>query len=258
MLTAEGTIVAAMRSGIWLLDRDGRKVKELARNPEDTGLSRFNDGGTDPRGRFWLGTKDDRKQGGAHLYRYDSRGLVSVEGDIDVSNGVAFSPDGRYLYHSDTPRFTVYRYAYDVETGEARDRQVFLRFDPRSADRGRPDGGAVDAEGCYWTALFEGGRVQRYAPDGGLLGEYPVPARCPTMPAFGGPGMKTLFVTTARTGRPAAELAAHAPFRQPFRHAGRRSGCRQAALRSADMKETTRCPVPTIPSAMPPCRGGRS
>ena len=78
---------------------------------------------------------------------------------------------------------------------------MFVRLEPTETDRGRPDGAAVDAEGCYWTALFEGGRIQRYAPDGRLLAEYPVPARCPTMVCFGGPDLKTLYVTSARTGR---------------------------------------------------------
>ena len=72
---------------------------------------------------------------------------------------------------------------------------MFLRLQPSEADHGRPDGAAVDAEGCYWTALFEGGRIQRYAPDGRLLAEYPVPARCPTMVCFAGADLKTLYVT---------------------------------------------------------------
>ena len=112
------------------------------------------------------------------------------------------------LYHSDTPTFTVWRYAYDPATGAAADRSVFARLTPSETDRGRPDGAAVDREGCYWVALFEGARIQRYAPDGRLLAEYPVPARCPTMVCFGGPDRRTLYVTSARTGRSDEELAA--------------------------------------------------
>jgi sugar lactone lactonase YvrE len=203
-----GGFIAAFRSGLWLLDASGYRLEKLADNPEDQRSSRFNDGRVDPAGRFLAGTIDEPKDGGkAHLYRYDRRGLNVLASGLLTSNGVAFSPDGQTLYHSDTPTFTVWRYAYDPATGEATDKTLFVRLEPTAADRGRPDGAAVDAEGCYWTALFEGGRIQRYAPDGRLLAEYPVPARCPTMVAFGGPDLKTLFVTSARTGRSEEELA---------------------------------------------------
>ena len=93
-------------------------------------------------------------------------------------------------------------------TGEATDKTLFVRLQPTETDRGRPDGAAVDAEGCYWTALFEGGRIQRYAPDGRCWPNIPFPARCPTMVCFGGADLKTLYVTSARTGRPDDELEA--------------------------------------------------
>lgn len=207
-LRAGGGFIAGFRSGLWLLDAQGRRLEKLADNPEDQATSRFNDGRVDPAGRFLAGTIDEPKAGAnAHLYRYDRRGLSVLAGGLLTSNGVAFSPDGRILYHSDTPTFTVWRYAYDPATGEARDRTLFARLSPTESDRGRPDGAAVDAQGCYWTALFEGGRVQRYASDGRLLAEYPVPARCPTMVAFGGHDLKTLYVTSARAGRPPDELS---------------------------------------------------
>lgn len=203
-----GGFIAGLRSGIWRLDARARPVERLAANPEDAATNRFNDGRADPAGRFLLGTMDEPKSSGdARLYRYDRRGLVPLAGGLMTSNGLAFSPDGRVLYHSDTPRFTIFAHDYDPETGAATNRRVFARLDATAPDRGRPDGAAVDAEGCYWTALFEGGRVQRYAPDGRLLAEYPVPARCPTMLAFGGADLRTLYVTSARAGRPEAELA---------------------------------------------------
>ncbi len=204
-----GGFIAAFRSGLWLLDSGGNRLEKLADNPEDQRTSRFNDGRVDPAGRFLAGTIDEPKDGGkAHLYRYDRRGLHALASGLLTSNGVAFAPDGLTLYHSDTPTFTVWRYAYDPATGEATDKTLFARLEPTETDRGRPDGAAVDAQGCYWTALFEGGRIQRYAPDGRLLAEYPTPARCPTMVAFGGPDLKTLFVTSARTGRSEEELLA--------------------------------------------------
>jgi sugar lactone lactonase YvrE len=208
-LRKDGGFIAGFRSGLWLLDSQGIRETKLADNPEDQRTSRFNDGRVDPAGRFLVGTIDEPKDGGkAHLYRYDHRGLATLASGLLTSNGVAFSPDGRTLYHSDTPTFTVWRYAYNPASGEATDKTLFARLAPTETDCGRPDGAAVDAEGCYWTALFEGGRIQRYAPDGRLLAEYPVPARCPTMICFGGADLKTLYVTSARTGRSGDELAA--------------------------------------------------
>jgi sugar lactone lactonase YvrE len=206
-LAEDGGFVAGFRSGLWQLDERGTRRKQLAANPEDQQTSRFNDGRTDRHGRLFAGTIDEPKAGGrAHLYRYDERGLTAVVAGLLTSNGLAFSPDGRWLYHCDTPTFTVYRYAYDPQRGDLGERNVFVRLTPTADDRGRPDGAAVDAEGCYWTALYEGGRVQRYSPRGELLAEYPVPARCPTMLAFGGSDVRTLYVTSARDGRPEEEM----------------------------------------------------
>jgi sugar lactone lactonase YvrE len=207
-LVAGGGFVAGLRSGIWLIDADGRPVRKLAANPEDQAISRFNDGMVDPMGRFIAGTVDEsREKGIAGLYRYDRNGLAQLADSLLTSNGVAFSPDGRRLYHADTLRYTLYTYDYEPETGTASNRQVFARFGSET-DKGRPDGGAIDLEGCYWTALFEGGRVQRYSSDGALLTEYPLPVKCPTMVSFGGADMRTLYCTSARVGRSETELAA--------------------------------------------------
>lgn len=206
-LVKAGGFIAGLRSGLWLLDASGALLQKLADNPEDQAISRFNDGMVDPAGRFVAGTVDEtRERGIASLYRFDRDGLVQLASGLLTSNGVSFSPDGTRLYHSDTLRYTLYTYDYDPKRGTASNRQVFARFGSET-DRGRPDGGAVDVEGCYWTALFEGGRVQRYDPNGNMLAEYPVPALCPTMVTFGGPDMKTLYCTSARVGRSDAELA---------------------------------------------------
>lgn len=192
--------VAGLRSGVWLLDRTGRKERRLAGNPLDPQTLRFNDGGLDSHGRLLIGTIDEtRRDGRAALYRLDRQGLAEVAGGLMTSNGVAFSPDGHTLYHSDTPRFVIYRCDYDPATGDVGNRVVFARLTPTASDRGRPDGAAVDATGCYWSALYDGGRLQRYDTCGNLLAEYSFPVRCPTMPAFGGADLKTLFVTSARS-----------------------------------------------------------
>jgi sugar lactone lactonase YvrE len=194
-----GGYVAGLRSGIWLLDAKGAKVRQLAPNAENAATNRFNDGRVDPRGRYLAGTLDEPKAGGnAALYRYDRRGLARVTEGIMTSNGLAFSPDGRTLYFSDTPRFVIYRFDYDPDTGEATNRRVFARIEPTATDRGRPDGAAMDVEGCYWSSMYEGSRIRRYDPDGKVMADYHVPALNTTMPAFGGADMKTVFVTTAR------------------------------------------------------------
>ncbi|MCM2291024.1 SMP-30/gluconolactonase/LRE family protein [Allorhizobium sp. BGMRC 0089] len=204
-----GGFIAGLRSGLWLLSPKGELLQKLADNPEDQSTSRFNDGSVDPAGRYITGTVDEtREKRQASLYRYDRRGLVRLEEGLLTSNGAAFSPDGKRFYHSDTLAYTLYTYDYDPETGEATNRQVFARFGSET-DKGRPDGGAVDAEGCYWSALYEGGRVCRFSPDGALIATYPVPVKCPTMVAFGGADMKTLYLTSARAGRPEEELKAY-------------------------------------------------
>ena len=153
----DGGIVAAMRTAIRLLDRSGKRLRDLAANPDDASRNRFNDGGTDPRGRLWVGTMDETKtKGDGSLFRYDRRGLVRVEGGLMTSNGVAFSPDGRWMYHSDTPRFTIYRYAYDGETGTAGEREVFARLDPGSEDQGRPGRCGGRCGGLLLDGAFRG------------------------------------------------------------------------------------------------------
>lgn len=194
-----GGLIAGLRSGVWLLEDDGRKRRLLARNPGDARTLRFNDGGIDPRGRLLIGTIDETKrEGRAGLYRLDADGLAEVASGLMTSNGVAFSPDGRRLYHSDTPRFVIYERDYRPDTGEVGERRIFARLDPQAADRGRPDGAAVDRAGDYWSALYEGSRVNRYDASGSLVAEYPLPVRSPTMPAFGDADLKTLYVTTAQ------------------------------------------------------------
>lgn len=194
-----GGYVAGLRSGIWLLDEYAQKVRRLAANPGDESTLRFNDGGIDPRGRLIIGTIDQtRRDSRAGLYLLGVAGLIELAAGLLTSNGVAFAPDGRTLYHSDTPRFVIYQRDYCPDTAVAGAASVFARLDPQANDRARPDGAAIDSAGNYWSALYEGSRVHQYDPAGRLLEVYPVPARIPTMPAFGGTDLKTLYLTTAR------------------------------------------------------------
>jgi len=208
-------LLLAMRDGLWRFDPGSGQRSALATPPYDTSTERFNDGKCDPRGRFWVGTiYEPRDHPNAALYRFSGGVLTRQAAGVTVSNGLAWSPDGRTMYWSDTKAHTVYAFDVDAASGELGPRRVFAGFTPKAAGAsldgygGRPDGAAVDMEGCYWVAMFEGQRLLRLSPDGALLREVRLPVRCPTMPCFGGADLKTLYVTTARENRPAAELAA--------------------------------------------------
>jgi sugar lactone lactonase YvrE len=210
-----GRLMLACRDGLFRFDPGSGQRTQLAAAPYDTAVERFNDGKADPQGRFWAGTIfEPRTAAAAALYRFGVDGLKRIAGDITTSNGIAFSPDGATLYWGDTPRHRVMAYAFDAVQGTISAARVLAQFDVKQPGQdlatygGRPDGAAVDAEGAYWCAMFEGQRLVRLAPDGTLLQSLPLPVRCPTMPCFGGPDLKTLFVTTARQGRPDGELAA--------------------------------------------------
>ena len=195
-----------MRDGIWFVDRDGKLERKVADAPYDPAHHRFNDGRADPQGRFWVGSMNERRDANTGaLFRLDvNLKLTPVVADVMISNGLAFSPDGRTLYHADTPTRTVWAYDLDAATAAISNRREFARFDGETE---RPDGGAVDSEGCYWSAFYRGGKVVRISPQGSLLAEYPVPAMCPTMCAFGGPDLRTIYVTSARQERGDDELA---------------------------------------------------
>lgn len=209
-----GGLLVARRDGLWRLDTRTGAQDRLAAPPYDPSRQRFNDGKPDARGRFWVGTIDDAREPQACLYRCDSGNFERMDGGIANSNGLAFSPDGRRLYWADTKGHQLWVFSpVDPDSGCLGDRHRLASFAPPQAGvplqryGGRPDGAAVDAEGCYWVAMYEGQRLLRLSPEGVLLQEVRLPVRCPTMPCFGDADLRTLFVTTARQGRPEAELA---------------------------------------------------
>jgi sugar lactone lactonase YvrE len=203
---AAGGFIVALRDGIWLADAKGRVERKVADAPFAPAHHRFNDGRCDRQGRFFVGSINERRDApSAALWRLDPDGtLREIFAGITTSNGLAWSPDGRTMYHADTPTRTIRAFDYDVATGTPSNPRTFAHF---AGETERPDGGTVDAQGCYWTAFFRGGKVVRLSPQGRVLAEHPVPAMCPTMCAFGGPDLTTLYVTSARTGRDADELA---------------------------------------------------
>jgi sugar lactone lactonase YvrE len=131
-------------------------------------------------------------------------------GGMTNSNGLAWTPDGKIMFHADTTSHRIDVYDYDLATGTQSNGRNLVTFE---ADKttgtygGRPDGAAIDSEGNYWIAMYEGGRILKLSPTGELLQQVDLPLVCPTAVCFGGPDLRTLYVTSACGGRPAEELA---------------------------------------------------
>lgn len=196
-LCQNGDILTALRDGVYVFSATDNTFRRIA-TPDSVSTNRLNDGKVSPEGRFWIGSMDDRAD------KLPVAALFSLEADLStrrkvnglrVSNGLAWSPDGRILYHSDSRAATVWRYDYAPESGELGEQQIFITYQP---EWGRPDGAAVDSEGCYWSAGVTAGRLNRFDPDGRLISFIELPASHITMPCFGGPQMKTIFVTSSR------------------------------------------------------------
>ena len=199
-------LVLAMRTGFHLFDLETEQLTFLCHPEPALTTNRLNDGKVSPEGRFWAGTMDERpdKQPIGSLYRLDAdHRCTRMAGDVKVSNGLAWSPDGRTMYHSDSRGGAIFRYAYDPETGAIGPREIFVTMQP---EWGRPDGGATDEEGCYWGCGISAGRVNRFSPSGELIEYVELPITHPTMPCFGGPGGRTLYVTSLRENLTDAEL----------------------------------------------------
>ncbi len=214
-----GGLVIARRDGVFRAHDWGGALQKIATLPYDVAVVRANDGKCDALGRFWVGTIDEPKaRHAAALYSIDCRKGPAViaqhAGEALTGNGLAWSVDGRTLYWSDTPNHIIHAWTYDLDDNVLSGHRSFAAFARKpdgwtfedSRYQGRPDGAAVDVQGNYYAAMFEGRRIAKFSPDGRLLEEIPTPAQCPTMPCFGGEDLKTLYLTTARHGRSADEL----------------------------------------------------
>lgn len=191
----EGWILAAGRGFVHLTpEGDLRPIVDVA--PVGT---RMNDGACDPQGRFWAGTlADDFRPGGGALYRLDGDGQVElVLGDLTISNGLGWSPDGATMYLVDSGPRVVHAFEFHAETATIADGRVLASV---PQDIGTPDGLTVDADGDIWVAIYNGGRVHRYAPNGALRDVLLLPAAQSTSCAFAGPKLNRLYVTTATEG----------------------------------------------------------
>ncbi|MEM5522309.1 SMP-30/gluconolactonase/LRE family protein [Sulfitobacter sp. AS59] len=198
------TLLIASETGLWQFDLISGERALVAPLEAEQPLTRSNDGRADPWGGFWIGTMGfDAERGMGAIYRFYKGELRKLFGDITISNSIAFSPDRRFAYYTDTPTRQIMRVALDAEDGWPEgDAEVFV--DLKQSKR-NPDGSVVDSEGCLWNAQWGAGQVVRYGPDGTLMGTYDVPAAQATCPAFGGPDLKTVFVTSAAQGRDGAQ-----------------------------------------------------
>lgn len=205
--TLSGRLIVALKHDLALFDPESGSLQPFARLPPDEpGSTRLNDGKVGPDGAFWVGTMHDapeREPIGA-LYRVAPDGSVTkqIEG-LKVSNGLAFSPDGTLMYHADTRSFWLDRWDFSAATGAISGRTRIREFD---GGIGLPDGGAMDAEGRYWSAGIYGGQINCFSLEGELLSSLAFPVPAPTMPCFCGQDLRLIAVTSHRTGAIAAQL----------------------------------------------------
>ena len=202
--TRAGRLLLALRHDLALLDPSTEELTRILTLEADRPDQRFNDGKVDSRGRFWIGTMSVEGLAHGALYRYDAGGSVrTMESGLTISNGMGWSPDGGTFYHTDSPLRRIYAYDYDEESGEITGQRVFADLTGSPAF---PDGLAVDAEGCVWSAQWDGWCVIRFAPDGSEIRRLELPVQRPTSCCFGGPELRTLYITSASVGLSEREI----------------------------------------------------
>lgn len=207
---AQGGWIASMETGVFhlMLREDGSvRASRIASVRHAGDGMRFNDGRCDRQGRLRAGTMVmdmARNRADGVVYGLGEQGLEVIEAGFLTPNGMAFSPDGRTMYLSDSHPLSqqVWAYDYDTATGTPSNKRPFVDMRPLP---GRPDGAAVDADGCYWVCGNDAGLVHRFTPRGELDRSLAVPVRKPAMCAFGGAGLDTLFVTSIRPGGDVAD-----------------------------------------------------
>jgi len=207
---AQGGLVVAMRSGFHFFDPATGETTPIVHPEPERPQNRFNDGKTDRQGRFWAGSMHDPEtEPTGSLYRLDADLACHrlVEGLV-CPNALCWSPDGRTMYHADTARRTVWAWDFDPDAGAIVNRRTFLEV---PAADGAPDGATVDAEGFVWLAHWGGWRLTRLDPAGRVQRVVRLPVQQPTCPAFGGPDLDVLYVTSA-----SITLTAEARARQPW------------------------------------------
>jgi sugar lactone lactonase YvrE len=198
-LCDSGRLILAFEDGVVLHEPGTDRFDHVATIEADIVMNRLNDGKVGPDGAFWVGSMDERspRQPTGALYRVTMQGATRQFGDLSVSNGLAWTPDGRTMLHSDSTAARIDAFDFDAATGAIANRRTIV---PKIADdQGRPDGAACDAEGFYWSAGVSGGRLNRWSLAGELAASHTTPCPHPTMPCFAGPGLRTVFLTSLRS-----------------------------------------------------------
>ena len=192
----KGGFIAAMHSGFAYLDLDDGSVEYIIKIEKDKPDNRMNDGRCDRQGRFWAGSMHvPRTKFDGVLYQLTiDQTCKPMAGNVMVSNGLAWSPDNKTMYWSDSRNSRIFAFDFDQDSGNISNRRLFFET---TLEQGRPDGAAIDAEGYYWSACFMGGRVLRISPNGILEREILLPVRDITMICFGGEKLDTLYITTS-------------------------------------------------------------
>ena len=188
--------IVALQSGFHAFDLDTGALERIVDPEPEQPDNRLNDGRVDRAGRFWAGTMSDvRRDPTGALYRLDPDGCCArIFGDVIVPNSIAWSPDSQWMYFADTYRQRIVVFPFDLNEGRLGPCRLFR---DTTGQPGRPDGSAVDVEGCLWNAEYGGSRVVRYTPDGTIDRVIELPVANPTCCVFGGSSLDTLFITSA-------------------------------------------------------------
>lgn len=200
-----GGLITATTNGFATFDLDSHELNHIAHPETHLPGNRFNDGKCDPAGRFLAGTMAfEETQGAGSLYSLGSdHQVTTLLEDVTISNGLGWSPDHKTFYYNDSPTRQVLAFNYDLETGQISHGRVIITI-PETM--GYPDGMTTDEAGTLWIALWSGGVVGRWSPDGTLLQTIALPAYNVTCPIFGGPHLNHLYITTARKGMAEKQL----------------------------------------------------
>jgi len=199
-------LFAASETGFWLIGIGAGTVERIGTLEADDPGTRSNDGRADPQGGFWIGTMGKGAEPGrGAIYRYLKGEVRRLFPNISIPNAISFAPDGRQAQFADSAARKVWRVALDAAGWPAGEPELLIDL---AGQPGVPDGAVCDAEGNLWLAEWGAGRVAAYAPDGRFLRAVAVAGRHASCPAFGGPDLRTLFVTSARENLTAAEIAA--------------------------------------------------
>lgn len=193
----QGGLVGTVRDGFAFIDLESGIFMPIVMPEADMPENRFNDGKVDENGRYWAGTMDDgEKLETGSLYRLDGDlTLHKLDENYTITNGPAFSVDGKTLYHTETAKRTIFAFDFS-ESGAISNKRVFAELVAK--EEGYPDGMTVDSEDCIWLAHFAGSRVTRYSPEGKVMEVITMPVPNITSCTFAGPDLDTMYITTAR------------------------------------------------------------